>query len=377
MFWKSFKLFKLFGFEVKMDLSWLVIGALVAWSLADGLFPFYFKNLSSTTYWIMGVVGAVGLFVSIVFHELCHSLVARRFGMPMKGITLFIFGGVSEMVDEPPSAKAEFSMAIVGPASSLVLGGLFYAFNYLGRSAGWIVPVTAVLAYLGLVNVLLAGFNLLPAFPLDGGRVLRAGLWRWKKNLLSSTRIASSIGSVFGVVLIVVGVVYVLLGQFVNGVWWFMIGIFLRSAAQSSYQQVLLRQGLQGLTVRRFMQPDVVTVAPSTSVDRLVDDYIYKYHFKMYPVVQGDRLLGCVTTKQLQDVPRNEWSARSVQQLSTSCSPDNTISPEASAMEALAKMSRTRNSRLMVVQDSKLLGIVAIKDMLDYLSIKTEVEGRS
>src|SRR5665648_151761 len=158
MFGRSMKLFKLLGFEVKIDLSWLVISVLVTWSLAKGAFPAWYPNLTPETYWIMGVVGALGLFVSIVAHEFCHSLVARQYGMNMKGITLFIFGGVAEMGDEPPTAKAEFMMAI---------GGVFYLVYRGGEAAGWSTPVNAVTYYLCYINLILAAFNLLPAFPLD------------------------------------------------------------------------------------------------------------------------------------------------------------------------------------------------------------------
>ena len=195
MFGKRIKLFELSGFEVRIDLSWLVIAVLVTWSLAKGLFPYWHPHLSNETYWTMGVAGALGLFISIVAHEFCHSLVARKFGMPMKGITLFIFGGVAEMGDEPPTARAEFMMAIVGPLSSLVIGGICYLVSRWGEAGGWNTPVNAVTYYLFYINVILAAFNLLPAFPLDGGRVLRSILWGAKGNLSWATRVSSSIGS--------------------------------------------------------------------------------------------------------------------------------------------------------------------------------------
>ena len=206
MFGRSMKMFKLLGFEVKIDLSWIVIAVLVTWSLAKGAFPAWYPNLTPMTYWTMGVVGALGLFVSIVAHEFCHSLVARQYGMSMKGITLFIFGGVAEMGDEPPTAKAEFMMAIAGPLSSLAIGGIFYLVYRGGEAGGWNTPVNAVTYYLFYINFILAAFNLLPAFPLDGGRVLRSILWGAKDNLRWATRVSSSIGSAFGLGLIFLGV---------------------------------------------------------------------------------------------------------------------------------------------------------------------------
>lgn len=204
MFGKGVKLFRLLGFEVKVDFSWVIIALLVAWSLSTGLFPYQVKDLSTGTYWLMGIVGAVGLFGSIIVHEFCHSLVARKSGIPMKGITLFIFGGVAEMGDEPPDARSEFLMAGVGPLSSLIIAGIFYAVFRIGGD-GFPVGVKAVVGYLAYINAILAGFNLVPAFPLDGGRMLRSGLWAWKKDFRWASRTAANIGSGFGVFLIVLG----------------------------------------------------------------------------------------------------------------------------------------------------------------------------
>src|SRR4030042_3666580 len=199
MFGQRVKLFKLLGFEVRIDASWIVIAVLVTWSLAQGAFPSWYPNLAPETYWIMGVVGALGLFVSIVAHEFCHSLVARKFGMSMKGITLFIFGGVAEMGDEPPTAKAEFWMAVVGPLSSLFIGGVCYLIYLGGRQGGWPLPVYGVIYYLAYINALLAIFNLIPAFPLDGGRILRSMLVGIKGNLRWGARHRSAIGAGFGI----------------------------------------------------------------------------------------------------------------------------------------------------------------------------------
>jgi Zn-dependent protease/CBS domain-containing protein len=376
MFGKRITLFKLLGFEVRLDLSWLIIAVLVTWSLARAVFPAYFENLSILTYWWMGIVGALGLFLSVIVHEFAHSLIARRFGLHMKGITLFIFGGVAEMADEPPSAKAEFFMAIAGPATSVLLGLILFGITALGGWAGWTKPVLGVLSYLWAINLVLAAFNLLPAFPLDGGRVLRAALWGWTKRLRQATRIASLVGSGFGILLIGVGVFNIVRGDFVGGIWWFLIGMFVRSASQGSYQQLLVRQVLAGEPVRRFMVTDPVTVPYYISVEQLVEDYIYKHHFKMYPVLQEDKLAGCVSTREVKEIPRSEWDQHTVKEISKSCTEENTIPPDTDATAALALMNRTRNSRLMVVEDGRLLGIIALKDLLRFLSLKLDLEGK-
>ena len=373
MFGKSIKLFSLFGFDVKIDISWLVLAFLITWSLAQGLFPYYFKNLASTTYWWMGIFGALGLFFSIIFHELSHSLIARNFGLPIKGITLFVFGGVAHMEEEPPSAKAEFLMAIAGPVSSVLLGIIFYVLRTAGKSA-WPVPVTGVLGYLAFINWILAGFNLLPAFPLDGGRVLRSALWKWKNNIGWATRIASRIGTLFGFVLIAMGVIQFFSGNLIGGIWWFMIGLFLQNAARMSYQQLMTRRALEGETVRKLMIANPVTVAASITIQELVEDYIYRHHYKMFPVVEGENLIGCITTRHLREIPKDEWMTKTVGEIARTCSPENTIAPDTDVIKVLSLMNRTRNSRLMVVEGNKLIGLIALKDIMNFLSIKLDLD---
>jgi Zn-dependent protease/CBS domain-containing protein len=374
MFGKKIHLFTLLGFDVGIDLTWILLALLVTWSLATGLFPHYFPGMLKSTYWWMGVGGALGLFVSIVFHEFCHSIVARRFGLPMKGITLFIFGGVAEMSDEPPSPTSEFLMAIAGPISSALLGGALYGVGRLGRSVGAPEAVNAVFLYLAFLNVILAGFNMIPAFPLDGGRVLRSILWKVKGNLRWATRIASVLGSAFGLALIVLGAVSFFAGDLIGGIWYFLIGWFIRNASQMSYKQVLIRNALGGEEIGRFMQREPVTVPPGTSVEQLVNDYFYRFHYKMFPVANGEGLVGCVTPKQVREMPREQWSRHNVGELVVPCSKENTISPHADAMQALATMNQTGNTRLLVVDENHLVGIVTLKDMLKFLSLKIDLE---
>ncbi len=374
MFGSRMKLFKLLGFEVRIDASWIIIAVLITWSLASGLFPYMYPHLPPGTYWFMGVVGALGLFASIVAHEFCHSLVARRFGMQMKGITLFIFGGVAEMGDEPPTAKAEFAMAIVGPLSSLAIGAIFYGIYRVGLSSGWSTPVNGVTYYLAYINGILAAFNLLPAFPLDGGRVLRSILWGAKDNLRWATRVSSAIGAAFGVGLIVLGIFQFISGNVIGGLWMFLIGLFLRNAAQMSYQQILVRKALEGEKVRRFMNTNPVTVQDSITVERLVEDYIYKHHYKMFPVMSGDKLVGCITTRQVKEIPREAWSRETIREAAGACSPENTISPDTDAIQALARMNQGGVSRLLVVENGRLVGLVTLKDLLDFFSLKVELE---
>jgi len=312
--------------------------------------------------------------LSVIFHEFCHYLVARRLGLPMKGITLFIFGGVAEMGEEPASAKVEFLMAVAGPLSSFFIAAVFYLIYVQGLAAGWPLPVAGVIRYLAYINVLLAVFNLLPAFPLDGGRVLRSILWGAWNDLRRATRVSAVIGSACGIGLIALGILQFIGGNFIAGLWWFLIGMFIREAAQMSYQQLLVRNALAGEPVRRFMNPHPVTAPSSITVEQLVEDYIYKYHFKMFPVLDNGRLLGCITTRQIKEVPREKWSQVTIGELINRGPQENTISPGTDAIQALALMHQSGTSRLLVVEGGKLVGILTLRDLMQFLSLKVELE---
>jgi len=375
MFGRSITLFKLFGFEVRLDASWLILGILVAWTLATAYFPATIKGLSPEQYWAMGFASAIGLFVSIVLHEFSHSWVARRHGLPMKGITLFIFGGVAEMSEEPANAGTEFVMAIAGPIASVVLSGIFYGLYAITQGSAPAV-VWGTLGYLSWINLLLAAFNLIPAFPLDGGRVLRSALWKWKGDLGRATKIASNLGSGFGMILILLAVWMWLKGDFIDALWYFLIGMFVRGAAQASYQQMMIRVTLQGRPVRRFMNDHPISVPSYISIQELVDGYVYRFHHKMFPVLDGsERLAGCVTTAMVKPFPRDDWNQHSLQEIMEARSPDNTVAPDADAATALAKMSSSGRSRLMVAEGDRLVGIITLKDLMGMIAAKTELEG--
>lgn len=375
MFGKGIKIFKLFGFEVRVDASWLILAVLIILVLSTGYFPFRYADLGTAAYVWMGIIGAIGLFASVIIHELCHSLVARRYGIPMKGISLFMFGGVAHMDEESRTPKGEFMMAIAGPIASFILGGLCYLVFTGVETAGAPVTVRGVVYYLAWINVVLACFNLLPAFPLDGGRILRSILWAVKKDLRWATRIAAGLGSGFGVALIVLGIFSLLGGRIVGGLWWCLLGFFLRGVSQSSYRQVIIKQILSGEPVSRFMREDPVTVPPSVTLDRLVNDYVYRHHFKTFPVVDDGRLIGSVRTRELKTVPDEEWPSRTVADITREQDEENSIPPDFDARRALAKMNRSGNSRLLVVADGNLRGIVTLKDLLEFVTLKLDIEG--
>lgn len=373
MFGRPIQLFRIAGFGVRLDPSWFLLAILVTWSLARG-FPQEVPDLAREVYWAMGVAGALGLFASVILHELSHAVVARRFDLPIKGITLFIFGGVAEMESEPASARAEFWVAVAGPIASFLIAGGSFAVAIWGAGAGWPQPVVVVWRYLAGINLLLALFNLVPAFPLDGGRVLRSLLWYWKGSLRWATQVSAAVGSAFGVALIVLGVVRVVSGDFVGGMWLFLIGLFLRGAARSSYQHLLLRGVLQGEPVHRFMKRDPVTVQRAMSVRELVEEVVYRHHHKLYPVLDGERLVGCVTTRGIRELPREEWERQSVGAVAEPCDATNSVAPDDDALAALAKMRRSGTSRLLVVSEGRLLGLLTLKDLLEFFSLKVELD---
>lgn len=375
MFWKRITLFKLLGFAIRVDLSWFFIALLVTWSLAKGLFPEMHEDLGNLTYWTMGIAGAAGLFLSIIFHEFSHALVARRYDIPIEGITLFIFGGVAEMTREPGTPRAEFRMAIAGPIASMMLAAGFLAAHFVSVTYVWPVPAQGVLQYLGWINGILALFNLLPAFPLDGGRVLRAALWQKKRDLGEATRIAARIGARFGLAFMIMGGLFFVSGNIIGGIWWFLIGQFIRSASMTSVQQVMIRKALEGEPVWRFMRPNPISVPPATTIRQFVEDYVYRHHHKLFPVTEGDQLLGQVGIPQIKRIKRADWNRTRVADIAIQCTPDNTIMADADAMEALARMQKKGQSRwLVIARDGRLAGILTLKDMLELFALKLDLE---
>lgn len=376
MFGRGISLFTLAGFEVKLDWSWVFIALLIAWSLAHGYFPAVYEGLPAIAYWGMGLAGLAGLAISIVLHELAHSLVARRYGLRISSITLFVFGGIAQMEDEPSRPKAEFMMAIAGPVASLLIALAFYLMLVVAYLTGASEIVTGVLRYLVFLNVVLALFNIVPAFPLDGGRVLRSGLWWWLGDIRRATRWAARSGVVLSAALMALGIISVLSGAFLQGIWWVLIAMFIYGAAQSSETQLAVRQALRGEPVERFMTPSPITVTPDISVRELVDDYIYRHHHSLFPVTDGDRLVGCVSARDVKSVEREDWQRRSVRDILSACAPDNTIDAGDDAMEAFGRMQRNGRGRLMVTRGDRLVGILALSDLMKLLSLRLDLEGR-
>lgn len=374
MFGRNLKLFRLFGFEVRVNISWAFLAVLIAVSLAQGFFPSVYIGWPKATYWWMAAAGVAGVFFSIVVHELSHSIAARAFGMQMRGITLFLFGGIAEMEDEPKSAKAELVMALAGPAISLVLAGLCLGAAGLAQGSRAPTPAWAVVEYVGWLNLVLAAFNMVPAFPMDGGRALRAALWSLKGNIRWATKWASRMGAAFGLLLIVAGIGFALTGAFVQGLWWFLIGMFIRAAAQGSYLQMEVRRMMGGLTVADVMQTEAHAVSPDTTLADLVQHYVYQFQQTEFPVRDGGRLAGVVGVPEIKKLNQADWPHVQVRDIMRAPGNADLLSPGQDAVSALQALQSGGRDMRIVAQNGRDVGILSKADVMKLLSLRMDLE---
>ena len=373
MFKNAVQLFEIFGFKLKVDPSWLLIAALIVWSLSTSYFPEALPGQSSTAYTTLGIIAMLGMFVSLILHELSHSVVARSYGLKVGGITLFIFGGVAELEEEPHDPKSEFQIAIAGPLMSLVLAALFFGFSHLASSGAEVGPTAAVFGYLALINLVLAVFNLVPAFPLDGGRMLRAVIWGVTEDLLRATRISSRIGSAFGLFLMLTGAFAVFSGGGVGGFWQILIGFFILNASNGSYQNLLVKATLRGKTAESLMSRQVHTVDAGTSIADLVDNVMLHQGVSFVPVLSGARLVGYVDTAAVRSIDRKDWPARQVSEIMLPEGPDTTVAPDAPLDDVFKLLSAHPRRKLMVAQDGRLVGVISLSDLMHHLALEQEI----
>jgi len=365
----SIRIGRIFGITVQVHHTWFIALWAVAFSLARGVFPERLPGLPGSTYWTMGIVGAVFLFGSVLVHEFGHALVARRFRIPTRSITLFLFGGVAQIAREPERPAHEFWVAIAGPVTSLGVGALFWALAPRGAD----VPATALMGYLAWANLLLAIFNLIPAFPLDGGRVLRAVLWS-VYGYERATAVVTTLGQLTAAAFIVLGVVGIFTGQVLNGLWLILIGWFLEQAASASYQQALLRRALRGMRVGDIMTRYVRVLPAHLTLEDAVHDYFLLHKHGGYPVVYGDRLVGILTLQDLRRIPRERWKEAQVREAMTPIAEAKVVRPGLSAYEALARMLQEGVGRLLVVdEDGELMGLVTRSDLMHLIRVRTEL----
>ena len=358
------------GIPIELDYSWFLIAALITWTLAVNYYPVEFKGGTSVEYWLMGAVTAVLFFGSIVVHELAHSWVALRYKVPVSRITLFIFGGVSQIAGEPPSASAEFLIAVVGPLTSFALAALFFFLEPLLVN---ITPALAVAKYLALINGMLGLFNLIPAFPLDGGRVFRGIVWGVNKNFRRATLIAASTGRFFGFLFIVWGVWQVLRGSVANGLWIAFIGWFLESAAGAQVQQQMVQGLLVGHKVSEAMGNACGHVSGDTPLQKLVEQEVLTHGRRCFLVDQGDRAVGLLTLHDIKEIPRSSWTSRTAVQAMTPLAKLSTIDPDAELWTALAKMGGDGINQMPVMLGGSLVGMLSRGDIVKYLHTLQQV----
>jgi Zn-dependent protease/CBS domain-containing protein len=374
MFRGSLVLGTIRGIPIRIHFTWLVIFGLLSWSLASGYFPQHYPDLPISAYWIKAIIAALFLFGSVLVHELMHALMAQSLRVPIAGITLFALGGVSEMRQEPPTPSAEFKIAIVGPLASLALAGVFWLLWRALERQGPDPSFAAIALYLVGLNMVVAVFNMLPAFPLDGGRVLRAIIWGITKNLKKATYWATQVGRIFAYILISLGAVSLFAGAGFQGIWMALIGFFLLQGAQASYSQVMLKEALAGIAVRDIMVKDVVSVPPGLSVRALIEGYFLAHGYGGFPVVDDGQVSGIVSLADVKRVPPEEYDRLTVREVMTPLTEHLTVAPEEDVSVALQRMAEDALGRLVVMERGRMLGLVTKTGLSRFLQMKLELQ---
>lgn len=360
---------KIIGIPVGIHTSWFLIVALIAWSLASGYFPQEYPGWPTATYWIVGAITTVLFFASVLVHELGHSVLALRENVPVRGITLFIFGGVAQIGREPSTAGAEFRIALAGPITSLILAGLFAGLGLVIAN-----PVLAAPAvYLGRINLLLALFNLIPGFPPDGGRVLRAILWGLGGSFHRATRWAASVGQVIAFGFILAGVWQIFFGGLLNGLWIAFIGWFLNNAADSSRQQLALRELLTDVKVREVMSRECPRVSGQLQLDRLVHDYALAEGQRCFFVSENGGFQGLVTLHNIKAVPRGRWDEVTASQVMIPLDQLSFARPDEDVWDLLQKMDEADVNQMPVLDQGQLVGIITRQHLIRYIRTRSEL----
>jgi Zn-dependent protease/CBS domain-containing protein len=363
----SFTLGRIAGIRVGVNWSWIVVFALIVWTLSQSIFPRMNEGLSDATYLGMAIAAALLFFVSLLMHEYGHALVARREGMEIDGITLWLFGGVARFKGMFPSAGAEFRIAIAGPVVSLALGCLFVLFAWLARAPE---AVDAVAAWLGYINLTLLVFNLLPALPLDGGRVLRSALWAARNDFAWATRIAAWVGRAFGYLFIAVGLGFLFFQSAFSGAWLAFIGWFLLQAAGAEDRYLLARQALAGLRVRDLMVRDPVTARPDMTLGAFMDELVSQRRYTSYPVVEDGRAVGLLPFRCVAEVPRREWDTRLVRDCMIPRDRVPVVGETDELIDAAAELASGDVNRALVLDGDRLVGLLSVTDVARALQIR-------
>jgi Zn-dependent protease/CBS domain-containing protein len=366
----SFKLFRIAGIDIGIHYTWLFIFIFFSWTLAQAYFPVQYPGWSTLTYWLTGIIAALLIFVSVLLHELAHSIVAKKRGMPVHSITLFILGGVSNLEEEPQKPRAEFAMAIVGPVTSLVLALIFWGLTRLPVDKT--TPLMAIISYMALINLFLGAFNLLPGFPLDGGRVLRSIIWGATGNLIRATNIATRVGQFIGWTFIALGIFLMIWSSLFSGLWLAFIGWFLNSSADASRKEITLRERLSHIKVRELLNPNIETIRPETTVQEMVMNIFRRQQGRAVPVCQDERLLGIATITDAKKIPQERWAVTSVREIMTT-SPLYTVSLEDNLNTALGLIARHDVNQVLIKEQGKCTGLLSRADIIRFIQMSHEL----
>jgi Zn-dependent protease len=366
----SWKIGKIFGIDIHIDSSWFVIFILLTWVLANSYFPRQYPDWQTPLYWLIGIFTSLSMFASVLIHELAHSVVAKLQGEEVRRITLFILGGVAQISEEPKKPWKELTMALVGPSASMVLAFVFgMMFFFLG---GFSEPLEASFLYLAIINFALAIFNLLPGFPMDGGRVLRALIWQATGDLKKATHIASRVGQGVAFLLIFVGV-YRILSNDLGGFWLIFVGWFLHSAAVRGYQQITVESALKGVRARELMREDFERISPDILVQELVDNYILHKRERVFLVEDGQSLQGIVCLEDVKAIPREKWRGMTVREIMTPKEKLEAVSPDDDGNKVLNSLTAKDIHQVPVVEEGVVTGIIYRNDILRFIRLRSEL----
>lgn len=361
--------FSLFGVRVRVHVSWLIMALFIAWSLASGSLPMIYAGLPPGAYWATAVLIVAGLAVSIVLHELAHALVGRAMGVSVNRITLFLFGGVAELGAEPKRPGAELLMALAGPVLSILLGGVLGIAAGAAGMAGAPEAVVMGLGYIATLNLALAAFNLVPAFPLDGGRVLRAIAWMITHDLAKATRLAGRVGEILAWLLVAAGLAALFTVDLAGGLWWVMVGLFLQAAARGALRDLEARQMFAGHAIAELMAKSVETVPPDLTLARFVEDRLLVTRHPLYPVVEDGRWIGVLQAEDVLKVPRDAWPSTTVGAICTAAAATPSAGLLDDASEVMGRMHALEVERMPVVHRGAVVGIVTLRDLIGSLEL--------
>lgn len=366
-------LFKVTGVQIAIDYSWLIIFALVLWSLSAGYFPALHPDYTRIEYWIVGLVATLLFFASIVTHELSHAIIANRLGQPVERISLFIFGGMAHLGHEPTSARDELKIAAAGPITSFVLGTFFLAIPRVFGLNESLSMWASVFNYLGFINFALGLFNLLPGFPLDGGRILRAVLWQRSGDFRQATARASEWGKGIAYGLIFLGALEIFEGALVGGIWLIFIALFLKGAASSSYQSLVIEQVLGSLQVNDLMVRAPITIDADTTVANAIGDHFMRHGHGGYPVIRDGRVVGLISLSQIRECAAEERASKRISEIMRSLDPAIVIAPAAPVSNALRQMAGIDSGRLLVMEQERLIGLITRSAIAHFIMLRSQL----